>query len=86
MKDVIAELRVPKRTGTHADIFAAVGLAELLASIPGTGNVRIVERATAFEIHPPKSLDDTALGSIPPTPGYLYLVTTNLFVALARGC
>lgn len=30
MNEAIGELRIPKRTGTHADVFAAVGLADLV--------------------------------------------------------
>jgi hypothetical protein len=77
MNDAIDEFRITKKTGTHGDIFAAVGLAELLATIPGIGNVRMVDGETAFRIHPPRSLDHGDISNIPHTPGYLYLRPNN---------
>jgi hypothetical protein len=73
MKDAIAELRIPKRTGTHADVFAAVGLADLLASIPDTSAVGLTERDTDFVVSPSRPLAMSDLQRIPHTPGYPFL-------------
>lgn len=73
MKAVIAEFQIPKRTGTHADVFAAVGLADLLASIPDTGTVRLIEREADFVISPSWPLAMNDLRHIPQTPGYPFL-------------
>jgi hypothetical protein len=73
MKDAIAEFRIPKRTGTHADVFAAVGLADLLASIPDTGAIRLAEHETDFVISPSRPLTMNDSQRIPQTPGYPFL-------------
>jgi hypothetical protein len=62
--------RLPRWTGTHADVFAAVGLAELLTR--GGGHCRIETIGPSFEVsvEPPLTADatDKMLGL-----GYLYL-------------
>jgi hypothetical protein len=73
MQDAIAELRIPKRTGTHADVFAAVGLADLLASIPDSGAVGLTEREIDFVVSPSRPLVINDLQRIPQTPGYPFL-------------
>jgi hypothetical protein len=40
MSDTLQLFRLLKRTGTHADVFAAVGLADLLASAQDAGPVQ----------------------------------------------
>ena len=64
---------IPKSTGTHGDVFGAVGLADLLAQIPGVGDARIVETDDGFGIIPPMRLDDTEFSKLPHVPGYPYL-------------
>jgi hypothetical protein len=73
MNDLVQEFRIPKRTGTHADVFAAVGLADVLASVPEAGAVRIREKGTAFGIYPAQSLSEADWHRIPQTPGYPFL-------------
>jgi hypothetical protein len=73
MNDVIDAFRIPKRTGTHADVFAAVGLADLLASIPDTGAIRLEEREAEFVVSPSRRLAMTDPKRIPQTPGYPFL-------------
>lgn len=73
MSDPVQEFRIPKRTGTHADVFAAVGLADLLASVPEAGAVRIVEQGAAFAVCPARSLTAAEWQRIPQTPGYPFL-------------
>ncbi len=84
MSDLPAVMRIPKTTGTHADVFAAVGLADLLSSLPGCDPVRVVERDCDFEIHLPKGIDLRASDLIPQAPGYPYL-KTNEKVRVPRG-
>jgi hypothetical protein len=73
MNDVITEFRIPKRTGTHADVFAAVGLADLVSSIPQSGAVRIAERDAEFVVSPSRPLAINDAQRIPQTPGYPFL-------------
>jgi hypothetical protein len=66
-------LKIPKLTGTHADVLAAVGLANLLSGIPSLNPIMIQERDTAFEIMTSQPFLEAQLESIPQSPGYLYL-------------
>lgn len=60
----------PRFTGTHGDAFAAVGLADLLSTIPGVSEVRIEETSLGFSI----SLKGLfAPEDAPTTPGYPFL-------------
>jgi hypothetical protein len=70
---VFAEFRVPKTTGTHADVFAAVGLADLLAQLPDGGDVTIREEPSAFIVTPPRALTAEDLARLPTGPGYQFL-------------
>ncbi len=65
---------IVRATGTHGDIFAAAGLADLLEKASHDGEVRIVDRGYAFEISTP---DNLALDQIPSDPGYPYIKTEN---------
>ncbi len=66
--------RIRKSTGTHADVFAAVGLADLLRSVQDIGTVRLIEREAEFEVHLPTPMGITALANrIPKIPGYPFL-------------
>jgi len=62
-----------KTTGTHGDVFAAVGLAGLLATSSNVVSVQLVERETDFEICLGRPLDGAAINTIPQTPGYPFL-------------
>jgi hypothetical protein len=73
MNDVITEFRISKRTGTHADVFAAVGLADLVGSIPKSGAVRIAERDAEFVVSLARPLAINDAQRIPQTPGYPFL-------------
>lgn len=68
---------MPKTTGTHADVFGAVGLADLLASIPNTGTIRLIEHEAMFHVLLPKRLSDRDIQLIPHTPGYPFLKTNE---------
>ncbi|MBI3304524.1 MAG: hypothetical protein HYZ72_20875 [Deltaproteobacteria bacterium] len=77
MNDTLQVFRIPKRTGTHADVFAVVGLADLLASVPDVGAVRMVEREAEFEVRLSQPLAGADLRRIPQTPGYPFLKTNE---------
>jgi len=63
---------IPKATGTHGDIFAAVGLALLLKTAVET-EVRIIDTGLGFEVRTAQPSVD----SIPPVPGYPFLKTNE---------
>lgn len=77
MNELPAVMRIPKSTGTHADVFAAVGLADLLSSLPNAGAVRVLERDGEFEIQLPDPGDGLTTDLIPQTPGYPFLKTNE---------
>jgi len=77
MSETLQTFRISKQTGTHADVFTAVGLADLLASVPEAGAVRIVEQGAAFEVCSARPLTCADWQRIPQTPGYLYLKPNN---------
>ncbi|MEA2642191.1 MAG: hypothetical protein QOF51_3585, partial [Chloroflexota bacterium] len=60
-----------KQTGTHADVFAAVGLADLLASAAGNSSVRLFEDGPRFRVQVAGAID--LLEDLHPTPGYPFL-------------
>lgn len=62
---------IPRATGTHGDVFVAVGLADLLASAERAREVQIVETSRGFEVRP--SLDGDEYGAFPQIPGYPFL-------------
>jgi hypothetical protein len=59
---------VPKTTGTHADVLAAIGAADLLRD----RDPRILEREDRFEIRFPKRLTLADLDTVEPGFSYLY--------------
>lgn len=73
MSDTFQIFQIPKATGTHADVLAAVGLADLLASVPSVESVRLIERQDGFEVLPPRQITEGDIRSIPQVPGYLFL-------------
>jgi hypothetical protein len=64
------EFLIPKTTGTHGDVLVAVGLADVLASLPGAGTVKIRGTETGFAISAPGDIDFTR---VPQHPGYPFL-------------
>jgi hypothetical protein len=64
---------IPKATGTHGDVFAAVGLADLLSNGTSVSKVQIHETPTGFEIRAFTTGD--GFGAIAQTPGYPFLKT-----------
>src|SRR5712691_9991912 len=64
------EFLIPRSTGTHADVLAAAGLADLLGDMPGAGAVRIRETETGFAVSVPGSVD---IERLPQHPGYPFL-------------
>ena len=73
MSEIAQTFSIPKTTGTHADIFAAVGLADLLASIPGLDPVTVAEQGSEMEVRLTRPLRQADISSIPQDPGYPYL-------------
>lgn len=64
---------IAKVTGTHADVFATVGLADLLAE--GTdGEIEIVDGTTQYEVQVKCSMEPSFLARISQRPGYPYLL------------
>jgi hypothetical protein len=57
-------------TGTHGDVLAAAGLADLLGSVPGAAPVRIREAESGFAVSVPGPVDFERL---PQHPGYPFL-------------
>jgi hypothetical protein len=77
MDKTLQAFSVSKNTDTHADIFAAVGLADLLASLPNVSSIRLVENGASFDVQLPKPLVKADLQSISQTPGYPFLKTNE---------
>ncbi len=71
----MTSFRLAKATGTHGDVFAAAGLADLLSSADGVDEVRIKELQTAFEIQAP--LTPERITSIAQIAGYPFLKTNQ---------
>lgn len=71
MSDVHRTFIIPRTTGTHGDIFAAVGLADLLSDASDSP-VFIRENRAGFEIAA------TLIDAIPQKPGYPFLTTQSL--------
>lgn len=74
---IFSEIRLPRQTGTHADVLAAVGLAELLYDATHDRGVRIVDEGTAFRVVLSRPRPWSASFTIPHTPGYRYLLVAT---------
>lgn len=72
MSDGWRELAVPRVTGTHADVLAAVGLADVLAEACN-GPVLLLEGEAEFRVQTPSVVDAQALRSVAHRPGYPFL-------------
>ncbi|MDI3462623.1 MAG: hypothetical protein OJF50_001444 [Nitrospira sp.] len=68
---------IAKNTGTHADVFAAAGLADLLTSLPNASGIRLADNGVSFEIQLSKPLSNDDLRRIPQVPGYPFLKTNE---------
>lgn len=69
----IEEILLPRLSGTHGDVFAAIGLADLLSSAASDRGVKITDRGTVFgvSLSRPRKLAELRLR---PRPGYRYLL------------
>src|SRR5262245_41594543 len=72
MKSDVAAVRVPMRTGTHGDVLAAVGMADLLRQA-FTGSVRLEAVEGAFLLRTPEPISLQVLARIARWPGYRYM-------------
>lgn len=82
MTRAMGSLRVRKQTGTHGDVFAAAGLADLLRALDG--GVRIRDLGTEFEVRTSRGFEETEIERIPQAPGYPFL-KPNENVRVPRG-
>ena len=72
MSESVEVIRLPKSTGTHGDIFAAVGLADVLGPVV-PGSITFRESEIAFEVVLPGPLRAADARRIPQHPGYPFL-------------
>jgi len=81
----VSEIRkfvISKATGNHADVFAAIGLADLLSRASQAGEIQIKESSTGFEVSASSTAD--GIGSIAQTAGYPFLKTNQKVVVPSR--
>ncbi|MHB1006512.1 MAG: hypothetical protein ACYC3S_12855 [Chloroflexota bacterium] len=76
MSDPPSEILVPMQTGTHGDVFAAVGLADLLSD-PTCASARIVQAPGGYVVRPCVPLDDGFFATLPVNIGYPFLKTND---------
>lgn len=72
MSEDAGVIRLPKSTGTHGDVFAAVGLADVLGSVI-SGYISLRESETGFEVMLPGPLLAADARRIPQHAGYAFL-------------
>lgn len=77
----IREIELPRDSGTHGDVLAAVGLAELLGDAARDRRVRIENRGASFAVVPSRARRPSELTAIQHTPGYKFLQSKS---AVAR--
>jgi len=75
MTEAMTLFRVRKQTGTHGDVFAAAGLADLLKAMDD--RVRIRDLGSDFEVQTTRRLDRAEIDRIPQAPGYPFLKTSE---------
>ncbi|MBV6434537.1 MAG: hypothetical protein IANPNBLG_04790 [Bryobacteraceae bacterium] len=63
---------IPKLTGTHADVFAAAGLADLLS--PLDPHSTIVDLGHSFRVNLTSAVSRESIAALDPSPGYRYLL------------
>ncbi|MEW5814804.1 MAG: hypothetical protein AB1798_05335 [Spirochaetota bacterium] len=84
MNETPQVFRIQKKTATHADVFAVVGLADLLKSLRDAGSIRLTDRQIEFEVLISRSLTHTDLKRIPQEAGYPFL-KANEKVKIPKG-
>lgn len=82
--ETFEQIDLPRDSGTHADVFAAVGLADLLGSATGDRRLRIVNRGTAFRVKLSRSRRLADLWNVGHTAGYSYLQAKSVGVLPAK--
>lgn len=65
--------QVPKLTGTHADVFAAVGLADLLSGLDNGEAITLQDGPTGITVTLPHPVDTDELRRLPADAGYQFL-------------
>jgi hypothetical protein len=76
MPELAREFRIFKTTGTHADVLAAVGLADVLAEALGSDEaVTIVDEGPAFLLRLGEAVSDEDVLKLPAGAGYPFLKT-----------
>src|SRR5438093_851259 len=84
MAEIGGEFRLLKTTGTHADILAAVGLADVLAEALGSDEaVTLQDEGPAFLVRTREVVTDAHILGLPAHAGYPFLKTSG---PLAPGC
>ncbi|MCC6392688.1 MAG: hypothetical protein IT167_18970 [Bryobacterales bacterium] len=63
---------IPKLTGTHADVLAAIGLADFLSPLDPRSTV--VDLGHSFQINLSSALSQESIEALDPSPGYKYLL------------
>lgn len=71
--ETLKEVNLPRDSGSHADVFAAVGLAALLEDAARDRGVRIVNDGTVFRVVLSQPRPFAELSAISHDPGYSYL-------------
>jgi hypothetical protein len=71
--DPIQEIVLARESGTHGDVLAAIGLAELLADVTGDRRVRVKSRGARFAVILSRPRRPSGLVVTTPAPGYEYL-------------
>jgi hypothetical protein len=73
MNETDTVFRITKNTGSHGDVFAAVGLADLLAASASAGTVSLFDAGSAFEVRLDLPFGEALSAAIPQAPGYPFL-------------
>lgn len=72
----ISVWRIGKLTGTHGDVFAAVGLGDLLSGLVTPEGIRLRdEGAAGYAVETSEPIGRAGIDSLPHTPGYPFLKT-----------
>ena len=71
--ELIREIVLPRETGTHGDVLAAIGLADLLSDAAEDASVRVQERGGRFAVLFSRARRLSELPNLRATPGYRYL-------------
>lgn len=69
----IREIRLLRESGTHGDVLAAIGLAQLLAEVTGDSRVRLKAVGAGFDVTLSRPRRPSSLVATTPAPGYQYL-------------